>query len=74
MGWVPLEAACENRGDVTKLGHLGGVWGSPHAICSQDLGLDPVPLRAGLCGSQRGWKAQGDRLVLCDDRGITGGG
>lgn len=29
MGWVPLEAACENRGDVTELDHFGGVWGYP---------------------------------------------
>lgn len=29
MGWVPLEAAYENRGDVTELDHPGGVWGYP---------------------------------------------
>lgn len=27
MGWVLLEAACNNRGDITELGYLGGVWG-----------------------------------------------
>lgn len=30
-GWVSLEAACENSGDITELGHPGGVWVSPHA-------------------------------------------
>lgn len=49
MGWVPLEAACDNRGDITKLGDLGGAWGSPHSSHSQDLVLDPVPLGTGLC-------------------------
>lgn len=27
MGWAPLGATCENRGDATELDHLGGVWG-----------------------------------------------
>lgn len=44
-----MEAACESRGDITKLGDLGGTWGSPHASHSQDLVLDAVPLRTGLC-------------------------
>lgn len=63
MGWVPLEAACETRGDITKLGHLGGVWDSPDASHSQNIGLDPVPLRTGLCDLPKGGEPR--EIGLC---------